>query len=188
MKKILIILAALIILSTVLIIYNDEKSKINIKSEGTTEETTNKQNPDNSGDKTTDSAKTENTETESQAQDQTAQNQEDNSDEEEREYTEPSCNLVRPGNLQYVECFAGYITTEKISLTISNDLGETINAKLKLNNCDTEKQGTIENNQEKEFIFYCQSENYFEEDIYITYEIQEKQIEVFGVVLGSVSD
>lgn len=187
MNKIAIVLAALIIVSTILIIYQDEKAKTEIKSQENKEGAVNQQNPDNSEDRKTVQTLTKSENAKAESQGQITQTQEENTNEEEREYTNPACNLVRPGNIQYVECTANYVAAEKVSLTISNDLGETINAKLRLNNCGAEKQEIIENNQEKEFIFYCQTEDYFEEDIYITYEIQENNIEVFGVVLGTVS-
>jgi len=191
MNKIAITIAALIIISTIILIYQDERNKINKDSEKKIEEKADYRNENNAARTTIiESSKGENEETKGPAQDSAIgeDSQEENAKSEGQEYKKPSCNLVRPGNIQYVECKANYIKTQKISITISNDLGESISARLNINNCDTEKQGVIENNEQKEFIFYCKSENYFEEDIYIEYEIQNKNIEVFGVVLGTVSE
>ncbi len=106
--------------------------------------------------------------------------------EQNSERKESGCTLVRPGNIPNVDCDVNFITLQGVSLKISNSIGQAINVKILLNNCDTEKESVIENNEQKDFFFSCAIEDFFEEDITVTYEINENTIQVYGFVSGNV--
>ena len=105
-----------------------------------------------------------------------------------REIIPSSCTLVRPGNLPDITCSVNYIKKDSISLKMRNALGEKIFAIIKIDTC-SESNGTIENNQEKDFNFSCNNKNYFNEVVSLTYILEgNKRTDVGGFVIGSVEN
>lgn len=106
----------------------------------------------------------------------------------EERRNESSCILIRPGNLPDINCFVDYIKEDSISLRIENKLGEDIGINLDLKTCSPKIQDKIKNNEKKNFIFYCSNNDYFNEDIIITYILKENgNVSIGGFVNGPVS-
>ncbi len=99
-----------------------------------------------------------------------------------------SCSLIRPGNLPDINCFVNYIKKESVSLKIENKLGEDIGIMMNLNSCSPELQDTIKNNEQKDFIFSCNNNDYFSQDILISYFLSGNgTVNIRGFVNGYVS-
>ncbi len=106
----------------------------------------------------------------------------------EERVNENTCVLVRPGNLPNINCFVNYIKRDSISLKIENKLGENIGISLDMKTCSPKINDEIKNNEEKDFIFYCNNADYFNEDIVITYILKENgTVAIGGFVNGPVS-
>ncbi len=101
---------------------------------------------------------------------------------------ESSCVLVRPGIIPNIYCSVNSITKQEVSLKIKNEFGEKIGITLNLNICSPEIQDSIENNQEKDFIFYCNNKDYFNQELVVTYGIGGDEVDIGGFVIGPVSD
>lgn len=99
------------------------------------------------------------------------------------------CVLVRPGNLPDVNCFVNYIKKDAVSLKIENKLGEDMGITLDLKTCSPKIQDAIKNNEQKNFVFSCNNNDYFNQDLFVTYILQEGgNVNVGGFVSGNVSD
>jgi hypothetical protein len=106
----------------------------------------------------------------------------------EQKANESACVLARPGNLPNINCFVNYIMKNSISLKIENKLGEDIGINLDLKTCSPKINDGIENNEEKDFVFYCDNNDYFNEDIVITYILKGNgTVAIGGFVNGPVS-
>ncbi len=99
-----------------------------------------------------------------------------------------SCVLVRPGNLPNINCLVNYIKKEGVSLKIENNLGEGIGITIDLKTCSPKIQDNIKNNEQKDFIFSCNNTDYFNQDVLITYFLQQNgTITIGGFVNGPVT-
>lgn len=100
---------------------------------------------------------------------------------------ENSCMLVRPGNLPNIKCSVNYIKQDSVSLKIKNEIGDKIDIELKIDTCNPELRETIENMDEKDFVFFCINQNYFNQALYLSYIFgNESRVEIGGFVSGSV--
>ncbi len=105
----------------------------------------------------------------------------------EERRNESACILIRPGNIPDVNCFVDYIKEDSISLEIENKLGENIGINLDLKTCSPKFQDNITNNEKKNFIFFCNNYDYFNEEIIITYILKENgTVNVGGFINGPV--
>jgi hypothetical protein len=112
---------------------------------------------------------------------------ENNSNPEER-LNQSSCSLIRPGNLPDINCFVNYIKTNSVSLKIENKLGEDIGIMMNLNTCSPQLQNTIKDNEQKDFVFSCNNNDYFSQDILISYFLSGNgTVNIGGFVNGYVS-
>lgn len=99
------------------------------------------------------------------------------------------CMLVRPGNLPDIFCDVNYISQEQVSLKITNNLGEKISTKIKLDTCTPQLTKDIENSQEENFVFTCENEDYFNQAIFLTYELLDgEKVEIGGFVSGEIEN
>jgi len=106
---------------------------------------------------------------------------------QEKSIIEKTCMLVRPGNIPDVTCDVNYIAKKEVSLKIKNELGEKIGIIIQLDTCD-ELSGEVENDNEKDFIFSCDNEDFFNQAIFISYLLEGgKKVDIGGFVRGSVS-
>lgn len=106
---------------------------------------------------------------------------------QEKNIIEKTCMLVRPGNIPDVTCSVNYIAKKEVSLKIKNELGEKIGVIIKLDTCN-ELSGEIENDNEKDFVFSCDNEDFFNQAIFISYLLEgERRVDIGGFVSGSVS-
>lgn len=108
------------------------------------------------------------------------------SEEVQRTYESPQCMLVRPGNLPDISCTAERISADSVILKIRNEFGQSINASIHLDSCTPKLSGVIENNQEKEFVFSCSNNEYFNEALSISYSFGDNQVDIGGFISGSV--
>ncbi len=106
---------------------------------------------------------------------------------DELEDNRTACMVVRPGNIPDVLCYVNYIGETGVSVSLKNKLGEEIDATINLNTCSPEVTESINNNQEKEFVFSCNNYYYFKEAIFLSYTLSgDRVIEVGGFVSGFV--
>jgi hypothetical protein len=99
------------------------------------------------------------------------------------------CMIIRPGNLPGIECEVNYITKNSTSLKMKNGFGEDISIIASLSGCNPIIFEKISNNRDKDFIFSCKNEGYFNKEISLTYVIgDETEISIGGFVSGPVLD
>jgi len=110
------------------------------------------------------------------------------SEDSQDRFNQSSCSLIRPGNLPDINCFVNYIKKEGVSLKIENKLGEDIGIMMNLNNCSPQLQETIKNNEQKDFVFSCDNDAYFSQDILISYFLSGNgTVNIKGFVNGYVT-
>ena len=128
------------------------------------------------------------TQTETISSTASSQNTPSNSTDNE-ENTSPACYLIRPGNLPNIICSVNSITENSVSINITNEIGQPMTIKASLNNCAPQEiEKTIRNNQSQDIVFSCINSEFFSQNIAITYILEDKQIQVFGIVQGPVAN
>ncbi|MDO8508753.1 MAG: hypothetical protein Q7S27_03660 [Nanoarchaeota archaeon] len=98
------------------------------------------------------------------------------------------CLVVRPGNLPNIECKVNYIHEGEISLKIANSMGENLFVSIFLSGCASIVNGEVLNNGNLDFIFFCETDEYIEKEMIMTYNIGSSSIELNGIVIGPVKN
>jgi len=99
----------------------------------------------------------------------------------------PNCLLIRPGGVPGVKCSVNHITTNQVSIKLKSELEQDIDVIIDLETCTPQQTSEIPSHQEKDFIFSCQNQEYFDQGITINHFLQGGQIKVNGFVFGPVS-
>ncbi|MFA5060864.1 MAG: hypothetical protein WC494_00935 [Candidatus Pacearchaeota archaeon] len=104
----------------------------------------------------------------------------------EEDKESPSCILIRPGNLPDITCGVNYINRDEISIKLKNEIGENLGIIINIENCQPEIKEELKNEEEKSFIFFCESpEEFFKKQISISYIInQTERIDINGFIMG----
>ena len=97
------------------------------------------------------------------------------------------CLLARPGNLPGIECSVNYIVDGSVSIRIENNIGEDISVNVILNGCSNQVNGFVANGNVADFTFSCSTEEYFEDDLIVSYTVGGNIVQVNGIVSGPVS-